>query len=62
MTFRLVATEPRISPNGTPYDHTVWMGEFDSFDTEHQEAIDHAYSRVGPGYSIQLEAHPTALH
>lgn len=62
MNFRVVATEKRTTLNGTTYDHTVWMGEFDGLVTEESEAEEFALDRVGPGYEIQFESLPTILH
>ena len=62
MNFRLIATEPRKSTSGIVYDHTIWMGEFDGFQFEPDEAVAFARDKLGPACRIQPEAFPTILH
>ena len=62
MRFRLVATEQRVAASGARYNHTIWMGEFDAFDTEEHEAFQMARDKLGPGCSILVEPIPTVLH
>lgn len=62
MNFRLIATELRQSSNGVMYDHTVWIGEFDSQLYEEEEAIEFVKTKFGPKYRIQIEDFPTVLH
>lgn len=62
MNFRLVATTRAVSENGTVYDHTIWMGEFDGLEVEEQEAMDFARDAAGPDCSIRRDEIPMILH
>lgn len=62
MNFRLIATEPRQSASGTVYDHTIWIGEFDGFLYEEDEAVAFARDKLGPSCKIRAEDFPTVLH
>lgn len=62
MNFRLIATEQRVSDSGAKYDHTIWMGEFDGFLYEEEEAVEFARGRFGPHCKILREEIPLTLH
>lgn len=62
MHFRLIATERRTSSNGTKYDHTVWMGEFDGLEVDEDDAIEFARAKVGAHCRIQAEPFPVTIH
>ncbi len=62
MNYRLIATERRLSRSGLAYDHIVWMGEFNPFEAEEEEAFELARATVGQHCMIQVEPIPTNLH
>ena len=62
MNFRLVATTRAVSEQGTVYDHTVWMGEFDGLQVDENEAIEFARDAAGPDCMIRRDEIPTILH
>lgn len=62
MNFRVVATQPRRAESGTLYNHTVWMGEFNSLEVDEDEACELARERTGYECQIAIEAIPTIFH
>ena len=62
MVFRLVASEPRETDSGVPYDHIVWSGEFDELEYEHTQAVCYVIKQIGIGYKIKRELPPKVLN
>lgn len=62
MNFRLVATEPRYSTTGTPYNHMTNMAEFDGTQYDEDEAIAQARESWGATCTITVEEIPYILH
>lgn len=62
MNYRLVATVPRHSDNGTPYDHMLNMAEFDGNEYPEEQAIEIVRESWGTACTITVEEIPFILH
>lgn len=60
MNYRIIATERRISPSGTPFDYIVWIGEFEA-DTDEGEAMEFA-REAAPGFRHSIDSYQLVFH
>lgn len=64
MNFRVVATIEKVTPRGTPYPYTIYVGEFSPMGHDEILAREHARKRMAElnpqivHYTLSTEAVP----